>query len=86
MTVYQFTDTYAPEDRGETSNPTIRAAFDLDYNKTRVLTYGFHACRYDPESGGLIKRSAVFLYMEYPPHTALHIHPERENSAKTERK
>ena len=59
VTVYQFTDPYAPEDRGETSNPTIRAAFDLDYNKTRVLTYGFHACRYDPESGAMVQGFSI---------------------------
>lgn len=59
VTVYQFTDPYAPEDSGEASNPSIRAAFDMDYNETCVLTYGFHSCRYDPESGTMAQGFSI---------------------------
>ena len=51
--VYRFTDPWGePEDDDAgVPNPTIRVTFSLDYDKTRVLTTGFHAGMYDRENG-----------------------------------
>ena len=51
--VYRFTDPWGePEDDDAgIPNPTIRVTFSLDYDKTRVLTTGFHAGMYDRENG-----------------------------------
>lgn len=51
VTVYKLTDAWGPEASGETPNPTIRVTFELDYEKTTVLSYGFHAASYDRENG-----------------------------------
>lgn len=59
VTVYRFTNPYGPSANTEVPNPFLRAAFDLDYNKTRVLTYGFHGCRYDPESGTMVQGFSI---------------------------
>lgn len=55
--VYKFTNAAAPKvtDREAVPNPTIRAGFDLDYDKTTVLSYGFHGGRYDREGGAMIQ-------------------------------
>lgn len=56
VTVYRFTDPYGPEaDDAEAPNPSIRVAFDLDYDETTVLSYGFHAGRYDQEAGTMLQ-------------------------------
>ena len=56
VTVYRFTDPYGPEaDDAEAPNPSIRVAFDLDYDETTVLSYGFHAGRYDREGGSMVQ-------------------------------
>lgn len=51
--VYRFTDPWGePEDDDVgIPNPTIRVTFSLDYDRTRVLTTGFHAGMYDRENG-----------------------------------
>lgn len=51
--VYRFTDPWGePEDDDAgIPNPTIRVTFSLDYDRTRVLTTGFHAGMYDRENG-----------------------------------
>lgn len=51
VTVYQFTNAWGPEETDKIPNPTIRAYFDLDYNRTTVLTYGFHGGLYDRDKG-----------------------------------
>lgn len=53
VTVYQFTDAWGPECSDKIPNPSIRVTFDLDYAKTTVLTYGFHSCSFDRESGSM---------------------------------
>lgn len=55
VTVYRFTDPYGPETGGEAPNPSIRVAFDLDYDETTVLSCGFHAGRYDREGGSMVQ-------------------------------
>lgn len=53
VTVYQFTDPWGPEPDEEAGvpNPTIRVWFDLDYDRTEVLSYGFNGGSYDRENG-----------------------------------
>lgn len=57
VTIYRFTDPYGPEadDEAGIPNPSIRVTFDLDYDQTTVLGYGFHAGRYDREGGTMVQ-------------------------------
>lgn len=59
--VYKFTDAYGPErnDKAGHPNPTIRAGFDLDYDKTLVLSYGFHGGRFDRENGKMSQSFSI---------------------------
>lgn len=45
--VYSFTDEYGPEPAQDIPNPTIRAMFQLDFEKTKVLSYGFNQSLFD---------------------------------------
>ena len=49
VTVYEFSDAWwTPEnDKAEITNPTIRVMFELDYEKTQVLSYGFNGSLWD---------------------------------------
>lgn len=49
--VYEFTNAQGPEETKEIPNPSVRVTFDLDYDKTTVLSYGFHSGSFDPEAG-----------------------------------
>lgn len=53
VTVYAFTDPWGPERDGAAGmpNPTIRVMFELDYTKTKVLSYGFNQGLNDMEKG-----------------------------------
>lgn len=53
VTVYEFTDPWGPEPdtKAGIPNPTIRVEFDLDYDKTDVLSFGFGGGLYDQENG-----------------------------------
>lgn len=53
VTVYEFTDPWGPEPDAKAGipNPSIRVEFDLDYEKTEVLSYGFGGGLYDQENG-----------------------------------
>lgn len=61
VTVYRFTDPYGPEADEEAGipNPSIRVSFDLDYEATTVLGYGFHAGWYDREAGSMIQGFSI---------------------------
>ena len=61
VTVYKFTDPYGPEadDEAGAPNPTLRAAFDLDYGETIVLSWGFHGGRYDRENGEMVQSFSI---------------------------
>lgn len=61
VTVYRFYDSYGPEpdEKAGHPNPSIRAYFDLDYDRTTVLSYGFHAGRYDRENGKMIQGFSI---------------------------
>lgn len=51
VTVYEFSDPWGPEENKSVPNPSVRVTFDLDYDKTTVLSYGFHSGSFDVESG-----------------------------------
>ena len=61
VAVYKFTDPYGPEEDDDAGipNPTIRASFDLDYDETVVLSWGFHGGRYDQENGTMIQSFSI---------------------------
>lgn len=61
VTVYRFTEPYGPEadDGAGIPNPSIRASFDLDYSETVVLSWGFHAGRFDRENGSMVQGFSV---------------------------
>ncbi len=50
-TVYQFTNAWGPEESDAIPNPSIRVTFDLHFEKTTVLSYGFHSMSRDEEQG-----------------------------------
>lgn len=49
--VYRFTNAWGPERESGVTNPSIHAAFSLDYDKTTVLSYGFQGGCWDQEAG-----------------------------------
>ena len=51
VVIYKFTDAWGPEESEDIPNPSVRISFDLDYEKTTVLSYGFQSGSYDPDSG-----------------------------------
>lgn len=51
VVVYEFTDPQGPEPSEDIPNPSVRVTFDMDYDKTTILSYGFHSGSYDPEAG-----------------------------------
>ncbi|OUQ81593.1 hypothetical protein [Flavonifractor sp. An100] len=61
VTVYRFTDPYGPEANEEAGipNPSIRVGFDLDYDRTTILGYGFHFGSYDQENGTMIQGFSI---------------------------
>lgn len=54
VTVYELTDPWGPEESEEAPNPSLRASFRLDYDRTTVLCTGFHAMGRDPEVGTMV--------------------------------
>ena len=61
VTVYEFSDAWwTPEnDKAEITNPTIRVMFELDYEKTKVLSYGFNGSLWDGEKGIMGKQFSI---------------------------
>ena len=57
VTVYEFTNPVA--DYEAAVNPTITARFNLDFEKTIVLGYGFHGGRVDPENNQMMQSFSV---------------------------
>ncbi len=49
--VYEFTDPNGPDETSDVPNPSIRVTFDMNYDNTTILSYGFHSGSYDRESG-----------------------------------
>jgi len=61
VTVYRFTDPWGEERDEEAGrpNPSIRVMFHINYEKTQVLTTGFHAGYYDREQGVMGKGFSI---------------------------
>lgn len=61
VTVYEFSDVWGtPEDdKAGIPNPTIRVMFDLDYEKTQVLSYGFNGSLWDEKNGIMGKEFSI---------------------------
>lgn len=61
VVVYKLTDPYGPERDEEAgiTNPTLRVSFSLDYDKTNILTYGFHGASYDREMGTMMQSFSI---------------------------
>ncbi len=61
VVVYKLTDPYGPavDEEAGVTNPTLRAAFRLDYGRTTVLTYGFHGGSFDQEGGAMIQSFSI---------------------------
>ena len=61
VTVYRFFDYYGPEpdEKAGYPNPSIRAGFELDYDRTTVLSYGFNGAGYDRENGTMIQEFSI---------------------------
>ena len=59
--VYEFTDPYSPpeDDEAGITNPTLRAEFNLDYDQTTVLTWGFHGTRFDLTAGYMLQDFSI---------------------------
>jgi len=53
VTVYKFTDAWGPadDDAAGIPNPSIRVTFEMDYEKTTVISFGFHSGLFDRENG-----------------------------------
>ena len=52
--IYEFTDPWGPPRSDEAPNPSLRVYFNLDYDRTTVLTTGFHAASWDREAGTMM--------------------------------
>lgn len=61
VVVYEFTNAWGPKEDHDAGlpNPSIRVMFDLDYENTRVLSYGFHSGYYDSENGVMGKGFSI---------------------------
>ncbi|MGN1156881.1 MAG: hypothetical protein ACI4TK_11950 [Agathobacter sp.] len=53
VTLYVFTDAWGPEENDDAGipNPSIRVMFEMDYEKTTVLSYNFNGGYYDSDNG-----------------------------------
>ena len=54
-----FTHFASADEEAGVPNPSIRVGFDLDYDQTTILSYGFHAGRYDREGGSMIQGFSI---------------------------
>lgn len=61
VVVYKLTEPYSPavDEAAGVTNPTLRATFRLDYDRTTVLTYGFHGGSFDREGGAMIQSFSI---------------------------
>ena len=53
VTVYKFTDAWGPEENDDAGipNPSIRVLFEMDYDKTKVISYNFNGGLNDRDKG-----------------------------------
>lgn len=54
VVVYKFTEHTAPANT-DAAAPTLGIYFELDYDATTVLSYGFNGAMWDPEGGWMIR-------------------------------
>ena len=53
VTVYQLTDAWGPKEDDDAGipNPSIRVRFEMDYDKTKVISYNFNGGLHDRDKG-----------------------------------
>ena len=53
VTVYKLTDAWGPQENDEAGipNPSIRVTFEMDYDKTKVISYNFNGGLHDRDKG-----------------------------------
>ena len=53
VTVYQLIDAWGPEENDDAGipNPSIRVLFEMDYDKTKVISYNFNGGLHDRDKG-----------------------------------
>ena len=60
VTVYAFTEPWAEkQDAKRVPNPTVQVRFDLDFEKTQVLTYGFDGGSNNWEEGRMCREFSI---------------------------
>ena len=61
VTVYEFTDAWGPEENDDAGipNPTIRVMFEMDFDKSKVLSYNFNGGYYDSDNGVMGKSFSI---------------------------
>ena len=61
VVVYRFTDPYGPpaDEQAGIPNPSIRVSFDLDYDATAVLGWGFHMGAFGREDGTMVQGFSI---------------------------
>lgn len=61
VVVYRFTDPYGPpaDEQAGIPNPSIRVSFDLDYDATTVLGWGFHMGAFGREDGTMVQGFSI---------------------------
>ena len=57
VTFYEFKNAVA--DHSKAVNPTLAARFDIDYEKSTVLAYGFHGGHFDFENGTMMQSFSI---------------------------
>jgi hypothetical protein len=67
VTVYEFSNTWANHDAAV--NPTLAASFNLDYDRTTMLSYGFHGASWDTEAGFM--RQSFSVPEEWSPRSGI---------------
>ena len=65
VTVYEFSNAWANHDAAV--NPTLAASFDIDFERTTLLSYGFHGASWDREKG-FMRQSFSVPREGYPRH------------------
>lgn len=57
--LYAFTEPWGPDRSKGVPNPSIRVGFDMDYEATTILSYGFHSGSVDVENGWMGKGFSI---------------------------
>lgn len=61
VTLYTFTDAWGMEENRDKGipNPTMRVMFEMDYEKTTILSYGFNGNLFDEDKGMMGKEFSI---------------------------